>query len=109
MKWLVLPQVGGQIVAVNPKLIAGGFVREGELLYRIDPDDYKVELQRQQAALEEAQARLQLEQGREWELMGESLEEEQKAPALALREPQLQQAKAAVSSAEASCSCNVPV
>lgn len=104
---IVLPQVSGQIVEINPDLIAGGRVQEGELLYRIDPEDYQVELQRSEAALEEAQAQLALERGRrevakkEWELLGRSLEEDQKAPALALREPQLRQAQAAVSSAEA--------
>ncbi|MCW8193890.1 efflux RND transporter periplasmic adaptor subunit [Proteobacteria bacterium 005FR1] len=104
---IVLPQVSGKIVEINPDLVAGGRVQEGELLYRIDPEDYQVELQRSEAALAEAQAQLALERGRrevakkEWELLGESLDQDQKAPALALREPQLRQAEAAVSSAEA--------
>lgn len=103
----VQPQVTGRIVEVAPDLVPGGFFKAGEMLYRIDPDDYQLAVATQNAALEEAQARLALEHGRqrvaqrEWELFEGENESAKQDASLALREPQLRQAQAAIETARA--------
>lgn len=104
----VLPQVSGRIVAVNPELRPGGVLREGERMVSIDPADFRLAVEQRETELKQARAQLELEQGRrkvaqsEWELFREEFDApaEQK-PDLALREPQLQSARAQVERAEA--------
>ncbi len=105
------PQVGGKIVAVSPNLQSGGHVSLGEVLVRIDPADYENRVQQAQAdvatqrvallqAEEEAKiARAEYERFR----ARESRRGDGSPPPspLALREPQLQAAKAALARAEA--------
>ncbi|MGI9354509.1 MAG: efflux RND transporter periplasmic adaptor subunit [Rhizobiaceae bacterium] len=50
--------VSGEIVAVNPKLRAGGQVATGEKLVEIDTFDYRAALAEAQANLDEAKARI---------------------------------------------------
>ena len=45
----VAPQVSGQVVYVNPALKTGSVVRQGEVLFRIDPADYRNAVQQAQA------------------------------------------------------------
>jgi RND family efflux transporter MFP subunit len=103
---VVQPQVGGRVVEVSPSLVPGGRLRAGEMLYRIESADYELTILSQEAALAEAEARLALEAGRrrvaerEWELFADEIDADQD-PALALREPQLRQARAAIESAKA--------
>jgi RND family efflux transporter MFP subunit len=49
------PQVGGKVVWVSPSLVSGGRIREGEVLLRIEEDDY-------QNAVEQARAQVAQEQ-----------------------------------------------
>ncbi len=107
----VAAEVGGKIVAVSPNLQSGGHVSFGEVLVRIDPADYENRVQQAQADLatqrvallqaeEEAKiARTEYEQFR----ARESRRGNGSAPPspLALREPQLQAAKAGLARAEA--------
>ena len=53
---LLVSQVGGQVVALHPALIAGGFFEAREMLVRIDPADYELAVARVQAELAQAQA-----------------------------------------------------
>ena len=39
-------RVAGQIVMKSPQALAGNYVREGALLFEIDPSDYELEAQR---------------------------------------------------------------
>lgn len=102
----VQPQVSGRIVEASEQLIPGGLFRAGQVLFNIEPDDFRLAVAAQRAALAEAEARLALEEGRrrvaerEWELFQEELEPDQDS-ALARREPQLRQAMAAVETAKA--------
>ncbi|MFW5968268.1 MAG: efflux RND transporter periplasmic adaptor subunit, partial [Persicimonas sp.] len=115
----VEPQVSGRVVEVNDRLTPGGILEEGELLFRIDPSDYRLAVEEQRTAVEEAKAALRSELGRqeiarrEWELFEDELEgetgddvgggpdEDETDPSLALREPQLRSAQVAVEAAQA--------
>ncbi len=96
----LVAQVSGEIVDVSPAFAGGGFFRRGDTLARIDPRDYELALAT--ARVQVAQARLQLareqEESRiardEWERVGEG-----EPTSLVLREPQLEQAEAAMEAA----------
>ena len=99
------PRVGGQVVEVAADFEPGGLVREGEPVMRLDPADYEQALRARRSELDQAEADLAIEQGRqvvakqEFELLADDI-----APgdaALALREPQIRQARARVDAAEA--------
>ena len=41
----LIPQISGEVVWISPELVSGGFYEKGAPLVRIDPSDYRVELQ----------------------------------------------------------------
>lgn len=98
----LVAQVGGEVVSVAEAFARGGFVKQGEVLATIDPINYEVRLQEARAGLASATAALELEQAQgevarvEWQGVSE-----RSAPALGLRKPQLKQAQAQVTAAEA--------
>jgi RND family efflux transporter MFP subunit len=99
----LVAEVSGKIVSVSPDFVAGGFFREGEVLLQIDPSDYRAGLKRAKAALASRKAKLADETARseqalkDWRNMGK-----QGQPSdLGLRKPQMADAKANVSAAEA--------
>ncbi|MDD9945284.1 MAG: HlyD family efflux transporter periplasmic adaptor subunit [Myxococcales bacterium] len=98
-------EISGRVIWKNPELTTGGLVREGEPLLKIDPRDYKIALEQQQAAVERARAEMEIELGRkavaerEWQLFGEKVEGSSK---LATREPQLRSVELGVRTAESS-------
>lgn len=97
------PEISGRVIRVAPSFASGGFFEAGEVLLEIDPYDY------QQAVIgargQVAQARLRLAQEeaeadvarREWAALGRG-----NPRALTLREPQLEDARAALAAAGAS-------
>lgn len=99
------PQVAGEIVEISPALVPGGHFDAGDLIVRIDPADYELAAKMRQAELTQMEARRVLERAnqdvarREYEVLGESLNDEEKA--LVLREPQLAAAAADVAAARA--------
>ncbi len=99
------PRVNGRIVDVAKNFIPGGFVKEGEVLLKIDPADFENRVQQMESAMAQARAELNIELGRrdvakrEYELLGQSLSAENES--LVLRKPQLAAARAALKSAEA--------
>lgn len=101
----VKPQVGGEIIAMNPTFLPGSHLREGELLVRIDPADARLAVRQLEGDVARAEAEIHLEQGRqlvaarEYELLGEPVNASERA--LMLREPQLASLKAAREAAEA--------
>jgi RND family efflux transporter MFP subunit len=96
-------EVGGRIVEVSEEAVPGGRVRKGAVLARIDPRDYQLAVQQEEARVRQAQVELELERGRqgvaerEWKLLREGSPE---GAALALRKPQLQAAEGALRAAE---------
>ena len=102
----VLPEVGGRLTEVSAKLVPGGRFRKGEVLARVEGTNFMAALRSAEQALETARLELRLEEGRskvaarEWELLAPSDRHGRDAE-LALREPQLAVAGAAVRTAEA--------
>jgi RND family efflux transporter MFP subunit len=95
--------VAGRIVWASPAFVEGGAFREGDVLARIDDADYRlavVRAQSQVAQAEEALAREEAEAElarQDWQALGRG----DPSP-LAVREPQLAQARAALAAAQAS-------
>ncbi|MDX2456646.1 MAG: efflux RND transporter periplasmic adaptor subunit [Gammaproteobacteria bacterium] len=100
------PQVGGEIVSVSDDLEPGGLFRAGDELLRIDPRDYELAILQRESEVAQAQSTLRLEQGqqsiakREFELLGESLQTDDRD--LVLRKPQLESVRAQLALAKAS-------
>jgi len=100
----LISEVSGAVTYISEKFNVGGFFKKGDVLLNIDDITYRVAVLQAQARLETAQAGFIEEKARaaqkeeEWLLTGKTLAQ---APILALRIPQLQQAKADVKAAQA--------
>jgi RND family efflux transporter MFP subunit len=98
----LIPQVSGRIVEVADSFIEGGFFSEGDLLVKIEDADYRLAVTRAEADVARAQRALQSERAegelarRDWEDLGIG-----DPSALALREPQLAEARASLAAAQA--------
>lgn len=98
----LVAQVAGTISYVAPEFQRGGFIKEGQVLARIEDADYRALVVEAQANLASAQAGLEQEMALgavardEWSRI-----KDRKPTALSLREPQLAQEKARVKAAEA--------
>lgn len=101
---ILLPQVSGQIININPNFRDGGFFEKGDMLVELDDRDHKAEIKIAQSALFSAQQALSEEQARseqakqDWQRLGNDGEPSE----LVLRKPQLIAAQAKVYSAQAS-------
>ncbi len=97
------PQVGGRIVEISPNARTGAAFEAGEVLFQIDPRDYRVAVTRARAALADAAAALQQTEAdaeiarREWV----AVYPDREISPLAAREPQLAAARARQLAAEA--------
>lgn len=95
-------EVAGKVVHVHPSFAAGGFFSAGDLLVTIDPRDYDYAEIIAEGRVAEAKSRLAQEQARvkqaryEWQTLRKS----RPAP-IALREPQLAEARAELKATEA--------
>lgn len=102
---LINPEVAGLVVWKNPKLIPGGLLEEGEPLIRIDDRNYAVAVRQAEAKLQQAQVEYEIELSRgavaaeEWKMLAPAADVDQRAKALALREPQLCAARAGLKAA----------
>ena len=99
------PQVSGEITAFSENFIPGGFVSAGDVLVEIEQSDYKNQLAMRKSDLQQALADLELEKGqqtaaqKEFELLGEDIDDGNRA--LILLEPQIRTAEARVAAATA--------
>ena len=55
----LVAQVRGEVVALHPDFIEGGFVRSGEILVTIDSKDYELAVRRAKVGIRQAQADLE--------------------------------------------------
>jgi len=109
-------EVSGRIVELNPAFETGARLRAGTLVCRIDPRDYTIDIALKKAALQKAQAALEIELGQqriartEWEMYQQGEKGRSNAgtssvasssPDLVLRKPELKQAQAEVENARA--------
>ncbi|MEZ5363055.1 MAG: efflux RND transporter periplasmic adaptor subunit [Bryobacterales bacterium] len=98
----LVPEVSGRVLWTSPSLVAGGFFDEGQILLKIDPREYELAVVRSESAIAQAKTRLATEEQeasvarKEWEALGEG-----EPTPLVLRVPQVNEAKAALASAEA--------
>jgi RND family efflux transporter MFP subunit len=98
----LVPEVSGKVIWVSPSFVSGGFFEKGEVLLKIDSHDYQQAVIRSRAEVANAKLRLAQEEAEfkvahsEWDDLGRG-----EATPLTLREPQLENAKAAVAASEA--------
>ncbi len=98
-------EVSGRVVEQSPNLVPGGIFPAGGVLVRVDARDYQTALEKQRALLADAEFNLKVEEGRraiakrEWELLEKELDTAGARRDLALREPHLARAKAALAAA----------
>ena len=101
----LVPQVSGRVIRQAEALRPGGRFAAGEPLIWLDPRDYELAIDQAAALVKQAELNLALEEGRgetarqEWALLGGDRPAEQAS--LTLREPQLANTQAALSSARA--------
>lgn len=99
---LLVSQVAGRVLETAPAFAQGGFFEAGDTLVRIDPRDFELAASQAEARLAEARLRLAREEAEaalaaeEWNKFGRG-----DPDPLALRKPQLAEARAAVVAAEA--------
>lgn len=99
------PRVSGQVLELSPEFVPGGMVQKGDLLLRIDPADFDSVLSERQSQLQQAEASLEIERGRqslakkELELLADTIQETNRS--LVLREPQIKSIRAQVDAAKA--------
>ncbi len=97
----LVPQVGGNIVYVSPVLIDGGEYERGDILVKIDPQDYQLAVTLAEAQVKDAESSLRVAEEEaassieEWQLLYQSNKKTgREIPALVAKEPQLAAAKA---------------
>lgn len=98
---VVAPQTSGRIAYVSPDFIDGGFIRRGQVLVRVDAQDYELGVVRARSLVATAEQRLAREIA-ESELAKQDLEDlgMTDASPLARREPQLAEAQASLDAAK---------
>ncbi|TMP42966.1 efflux RND transporter periplasmic adaptor subunit [Pseudoalteromonas citrea] len=103
----LVAQVNGQIIQLSERFVRGGFVKAGEILARIDPNDYEAALIEAQANLAQASSALEIEQAQahvaktEWQRIKNNTNETIPSE-LYLRKPQLAEKLAQYRAAQAS-------
>ncbi|WP_025819285.1 efflux RND transporter periplasmic adaptor subunit [Shewanella marina] len=101
-KTQLVTEVQGRLLELADVFVAGGMVKKGQVLARIEPADYQADLSQAQASLAQAQANLDEEIA-----LGEVAKKEWQdfqsgpAPELGLRVPQLKKEQANVKYAQA--------
>ncbi len=96
----LVSEVSGLITAVSPDFLAGGFFKKGDVLVKIDDRNYQADLKRAEASVATAKSNLERETGlaeyaaRDWERAQSSAASKREATRLALREPQMAEARA---------------
>ena len=103
----LVSEVAGRVVEVSPSFVTGGFFNEGDVLIKLDDQNYRAAVSRAQASVASAKSLLEQEKGqadvaqREWDRMSADQHSRIRAKELYLRKPQLQEAVARLESAQA--------
>lgn len=101
---VLVAQVSGQVLWLNPQFRDGGFFKKGDVLLKLDDRDYDANVKIARATLLDAQRQYEEQKAladraqEEWYALGYTDEPND----LVLRKPQLMAAEASVASAEAS-------
>jgi len=101
-KLTVLAEVKGRIIQQSPNLDAGGILKEGDVLLKIDPTDYIDAVEQARAQVENAEFNLVQEKGKkviaekEWKLIDPTLKQGGIGKNLALRIPHVREKESAL-------------
>lgn len=100
----IVPQVSGRIEWMNPDMRSGGRFAANEIVFRVEPIDYKLAVQNQQANVASAQTEWELEraEGKAAAAEWKQINPNEAIPALVARKPHIRQALASLQSAKAS-------
>ena len=99
------PEVTGRLVEQSAQLVPGGRFRTGDVIARIEPRDYELDVEQAEASVEQAQFELEVERGRqviarrEWSLIDPQVADQAPSQDLALRKPHLRNAEANLAAA----------
>jgi RND family efflux transporter MFP subunit len=98
-----VPQVGGRVVEVSASFRPGASFAKGDVLFRIDPADYELAVERTLAEIEAARSELALleAQAAAEQQVWDQQFSDRKIPDLVARVPQIAAAKARIHSGEA--------
>lgn len=95
------PQVGGKVKEISPCLVNGGSFKKGDILVRIDSEDYLLAVTLAKARIKDSESKLQLIEQEakiarlEWEMLYPPEENpDLKPPPLVVKTPQLAAARA---------------
>ncbi len=100
-------RVPGEIQAIHPEFVEGGFIRAGEKVLKIDAEDYELALARKESAVVNADYALKVEMGyqdvarQEWSLLYPERTANAQEEELALRQPHLAKARSDLAAARA--------
>lgn len=89
----LVSEVGGRVIEASPEFIEGGRVEPGEALLRIEDTDYRLALSEAQARLADAELAVQQALA-DQDVARKQLRNDPKASDLALKKPQVAQARA---------------
>jgi RND family efflux transporter MFP subunit len=98
-KVIIKPQVKGQVIWQSESITIGGYVKKGDELVRIDPNDYDLAITEVQSNFEQARFEWEVENGRqviaehEWNELQSDLDMEEVNKSLVLRKPHLRRAE----------------
>lgn len=100
-------RVSGEIISIHPEFIEGGFLKKGDKVLQIDPEDYRLAIEQKKSQVADGEYALKLELGRqdvakrEWDLLNRERPNKETDAELALRKPHLDKAKADLVAAQA--------
>ena len=99
----VTPQVSGRVTDVSPRFRAGASFAKGDVLFRIDPSDYELAVERTLAEIEAARSELALleAQAAAERQVWDRQFSDRKIPDLVAKVPQIAAARARIHSGEA--------
>ncbi|MCD4831202.1 MAG: efflux RND transporter periplasmic adaptor subunit [Anaerohalosphaeraceae bacterium] len=99
------PQVSGRVIEIAPDLIPGGTFKKGQILMKIEPNDYDLIIRQRQSELDSARSNFKIELGnqavakQEYQLLAGNVSQDDKE--LMLRKPQLISAQSKLTTAQA--------
>lgn len=101
----IYTEVEGKIASLNKEMIPGGIVDRGDMLVRIAPKEYRLQVEERKAAVAAAKSKMEIEKGQqiiarqEWVIFEKENHAIEADKRLVLREPQLRSAESELEAA----------
>ncbi len=102
----ITPQISGKVVEVHPRLVTGGYINNGSLLFKIEDADYRLTVGKAQTVITQARSEITILESKakvalgEWQRLHPS--GQKKPNPLVVHEPQLETARAVLAAARTS-------